>query len=72
MKFYSVCSISHCQVYVEVVDINDSAPRFPHHRVTLTLSEMAAVGSVFALPAASDADSLANGIMRYALQQADR
>ncbi|XP_063068927.1 protocadherin-8 [Engraulis encrasicolus] len=52
-------------VEVEVKDINDNSPHFPHTETTIEISENAAVGSRFPLDAAEDADVGSNYIQSY-------
>jgi len=59
------------QVWVEIVDVNDNAPRFPEDRIVHQLSEATAVGSTFVVPPASDPDSRRNGVARYELRPSD-
>jgi len=56
---------------VEIVDVNDNAPRFPEARLVHQLSEATEVGSTFVVPAAADPDSRRNGVARYELQPTD-
>ena len=55
---------------MEIVDVNDNAPRFPEDRIVHQLSEAAEVGSTFVVPAAVDPDSRRNGVARYELRPA--
>ena len=59
------------QVWVEIVDVNDNAPRFPEDRIVHQLSEATEVGSTFVVPSAFDPDSRRNGVARYELRPAD-
>ncbi|KAL2081663.1 hypothetical protein ACEWY4_023516 [Coilia grayii] len=52
-------------VEVEVKDINDNSPQFPHTETTIEISENAAVGSRFPLDAAEDSDVGSNYIQSY-------
>lgn len=52
---------------VEIEDVNDHAPEFPQPRVTLEISEDAAVNSTFNLAAAMDQDMGQNGVQGYSL-----
>jgi len=56
---------------VEIVDVNDNAPRFPEDRIVHQLSEATEVGSTFVVPAAVDPDSRRNGVARYELRPAE-
>jgi len=58
-------------VWVEIVDENDNAPRFPEDRIVHQLSEATEVGSTFVVPAAGDPDSRRYGVERYELRPAD-
>jgi len=53
------------RVRVEILDVNDHAPVFPRPAITLSLPESAAVGTTLHVPAAFDADSRENGMIRY-------
>lgn len=55
------------KVIVEIVDINDNAPKFRESRITLPINEAAVVGSAYIVPTASDTDSPTNGVQRYEL-----
>uniref|UniRef100_A0AAY4EM86 Protocadherin-16 n=1 Tax=Denticeps clupeoides TaxID=299321 RepID=A0AAY4EM86_9TELE len=46
----------HIEVSITLNDINDHAPSFPKHRVSLKIPEQAAVGTRFPLEPATDAD----------------
>jgi len=65
-RYGAVCE----QVWVEIYDVNDNAPRFPEDRIVHQLSEAAEVGSTFVVPAAVDPDSRRNGVARYELRPA--
>ena len=56
------------KVILEVLDVNDNAPKFGEssHDV-LSISESASVGATFLLPSATDADSPQFGVSRYEL-----
>lgn len=56
---------SSVSVRVEVLDVNDNAPRWPEDPVLITVTEDAAVGSVVYNFTASDADAEANSELRY-------
>lgn len=56
---------------MEIVDVNDNAPRFPEDRIVHQLSEATEVGSTFVVPAAADPDSRRNGVARYELRPDD-
>lgn len=55
------------KVIIEIIDVNDNAPRFRESRITLPINEAAAVGSAYIVPTASDTDSPTNGVQRYEL-----
>ena len=59
------------QVWVEIKDLNDNAPRFPEDRIVHQLSEATEVGSTFVVPPAFDPDSRPNGVARYELRPDD-
>ncbi|XP_035507317.1 protocadherin-8 isoform X2 [Scophthalmus maximus] len=52
-------------VEVEVKDVNDNSPEFPHRESTVEMSESAAVGSRVPLDPAADADVGSNYIQSY-------
>ncbi|XP_049642456.1 protocadherin gamma-A11-like [Suncus etruscus] len=56
-------------VEVEIVDINDNAPRFQEEGIEIKISEQATPGSRFPLPIARDADVGVNSLLRYQLSQ---
>ncbi|KAF0763784.1 protein dachsous [Aphis craccivora] len=56
---------SSVSVRVEVLDVNDNAPRWSEDPVLITVTEDAAVGSVVYNFTASDADAEANAELRY-------
>lgn len=58
---------SSVSVRVEVLDVNDNAPRWPDDPVTVPVVEDAVVGSVVYNFTATDADSEANAEIRYAV-----
>jgi len=60
---------SSVSVRVEVLDVNDNAPRWPDDPVVVTVAEDAAVGSVVYNFTASDADADANAELRYTVVQ---
>jgi len=55
------------RVRVKIVDVNDNAPVFPRPAVSLNLPESAAIGTSLHIPAAFDADSGVNGLVRYVI-----
>jgi len=55
------------RVRVEIVDVNDNAPTFPQPSLSLSVQESSAVGTSLHVPAAHDADSGVNGLIRYVL-----
>lgn len=60
---------SSVSVRVEVLDVNDNAPRWLEDPVTVTVAEDTAVGSVVYNFTAADADSEANSELRYSTVQ---
>jgi len=59
-------------VTLTIVDINDHDPVFPSSSPrVIEVVESAQVGTRFALPAATDADSARYGVRRYALREAE-
>ena len=58
------------KMVVTVLDINDNAPSFPMPKMTLAITEAAAVGTTLLLPSASDPDTLQFGVREYSLQSA--
>ncbi|ESO05099.1 hypothetical protein HELRODRAFT_78584, partial [Helobdella robusta] len=52
---------------INILDINDNSPKFPLPTYHVTVPEDAAIGDLFPLPLATDADSPANGIFEYRL-----
>lgn len=60
---------SSVSVRVEVLDVNDNAPRWPDDPVTVVVAEDAVVGSVVYNFTASDADADANAELRYTVVQ---
>lgn len=58
------------RVIVEIIDINDNAPRFRETTVHVPINEAAAVGSTYVLPTAVDADGRRFGVRRYELETA--
>lgn len=54
-------------VKIEVADVNDNAPRWPHDPVELQVSESLSVGSIIHNFTATDADSGTNGELQYRL-----
>ncbi|XP_048189579.1 LOW QUALITY PROTEIN: protocadherin-18 [Perognathus longimembris pacificus] len=59
-------------IEVEVLDINDNAPRFARPVIALEISESAAVGTRLPLDSASDPDVGDNALHTYALSDNDR
>ncbi|XP_072120303.1 protocadherin gamma-A3-like [Mobula birostris] len=53
--------------HVDVLDVNDNAPRFPDSRFILEISEVAAPGTHFALECAQDPDVGTNSVQSYQL-----
>eukprot|EP00061_Rhincodon_typus_P004373 g22419.t1 len=58
-------NVYHFQV--EILDVNDNAPRFPKSQFRLEISEVAALGTRFALECAFDPDVGANSVQSYQL-----
>ncbi|XP_038652274.1 protocadherin-10-like isoform X36 [Scyliorhinus canicula] len=54
-------------VEVELVDVNDNAPRFPNSQLRLKISELAPAGARFALEYAHDPDFGTNSLQTYQL-----
>ncbi|GCC29831.1 hypothetical protein chiPu_0008273 [Chiloscyllium punctatum] len=52
---------------VEILDVNDNAPRFPNSQFRLKISELAAPGARFALEYAHDPDVGTNSVQTYQL-----
>ena len=55
------------KIQVEVLDINDSPPRFPQNEFNLEISESTLQDTSFTIPTAVDLDSPPNGVRRYTL-----
>ncbi|KAM6455396.1 protocadherin alpha-C2-like isoform 1-T1 [Liasis olivaceus] len=55
------------EVEVEVLDINDNAPRFPRQEYRLEISESAVPGSRFPIEGAQDPDVGSNSVQNYYL-----
>lgn len=55
------------QVEVEVLDINDNPPRFPHPQYRLRISESAVLGARFPIEGAQDPDVGSNSVQSYRL-----
>ncbi|XP_075915662.1 protocadherin-17-like [Petromyzon marinus] len=58
-------------VRVDVLDVNDHAPRFPAESALLEITESAAAGTRFTLDGAHDPDAGANALRRYAMEPDD-
>lgn len=58
---------SSVSVRVEVLDVNDNAPRWPDDPVTVTVAEDTAAGTVVYNFTATDADADANAELRYSV-----
>ncbi|CAJ1058682.1 protocadherin gamma-A3-like [Xyrichtys novacula] len=54
-------------ITIEVLDVNDNAPTFQNSHLEFEISELAALGSRFALESADDADVGQNGLQSYIL-----
>lgn len=64
----------HLQLYhvqVEILDVNDHAPRFPRAVIPLEISETAAVGTRVPLDIAADPDVGENALSTYTLSASD-
>nr|XP_032810919.1 protocadherin-10 isoform X2 [Petromyzon marinus] len=59
------------RVHVDVLDVNDHAPRFPAESALLEITESAAAGTRFLLEGARDPDAGANALRRYAMEPDD-
>jgi len=57
------------KVVLSVVDINDNSPSFPQRRVSVEVSEGAALGTRLPLPAAVDLDHAQYSVQRYELTE---
>ncbi|XP_046907516.1 protocadherin gamma-A10-like isoform X9 [Hypomesus transpacificus] len=55
------------RVTVEILDVNDHAPAFPHKDIQFEISESATVGAQFPLKNAEDDDVGLNGLQDYVL-----
>ncbi|XP_060771886.1 protocadherin-18a isoform X3 [Neoarius graeffei] len=58
-------------VQVEILDVNDHAPRFPRAVIPLEISETAAVGTRVPLDSAADPDVGENALSTYTLSPSD-
>ncbi|XP_041705657.2 protocadherin-19-like isoform X6 [Coregonus clupeaformis] len=56
-----------CVIKVEIVDLNDNAPRFPTNHIDIEISENASPGTRFPLEGASDPDSGIFGVQSYSI-----
>ncbi|XP_077433269.1 protocadherin alpha-C2-like isoform X1 [Vanacampus margaritifer] len=54
-------------IEVDILDVNDNAPRFPHSQYLLEVSESALTGSKFHIEAAQDPDDGSNSVKQYRL-----
>ncbi|NXF94696.1 PCDGE protein, partial [Eubucco bourcierii] len=59
--------VSHCEVELEVLDVNDNAPEVSLTSVSSPMPEDAPIGTVVALVKVRDRDSGENGQVRYEL-----
>nr|XP_015205173.1 PREDICTED: protocadherin beta-3-like [Lepisosteus oculatus] len=59
------------RVTVEILDINDNAPKFPKNEIKLEISESAAPGARFLLGSAQDPDVGINTLQNYILTPLD-
>ncbi|XP_051514945.1 protocadherin-19-like isoform X3 [Myxocyprinus asiaticus] len=64
-------SMEICVIKIEIIDVNDNAPRFPTNHINIEISENAAPGTRFPLEGASDLDSGSNGIQIYTITPND-
>ncbi|XP_059371841.1 protocadherin-19-like isoform X1 [Carassius carassius] len=64
-------SMEICVIKIEIIDVNDNAPRFPTSHIDIEISENAAPGTRFPLEGASDPDSGSNGIQTYTITPND-
>ncbi|XP_051019092.1 protocadherin beta-6-like [Acomys russatus] len=55
------------QTDLELTDINDHSPEFPHREMLLTIPESAQPGTVFSLKAAQDPDIGSNAVQNYSV-----
>ncbi|XP_051936007.1 protocadherin alpha-C2-like isoform X2 [Hippocampus zosterae] len=55
------------KVEVDILDVNDNAPSFPHLEYLLEVSESALTGSKFHIEAAQDPDDGSNSVKQYRL-----
>ncbi|XP_059102803.1 protocadherin beta-8-like isoform X2 [Peromyscus eremicus] len=53
------------QTDLQITDINDHAPEFPHREMLLKITESAQPGTVFPLKAAQDSDIGSNAVQNY-------
>ncbi|XP_055783216.1 protocadherin-19 isoform X6 [Salvelinus fontinalis] len=60
-------SMEICVIKVEIVDLNDNAPRFPTKHIDIEISENASPGTRFPLEGASDPDSGIFGVQSYSI-----
>uniref|UniRef100_A0A674ADY3 Protocadherin-19 n=1 Tax=Salmo trutta TaxID=8032 RepID=A0A674ADY3_SALTR len=60
-------SMEICVIKVEIVDLNDNAPRFPTNHIDIEISENASPGTRFPLEGASDPDSGIFGVQSYSI-----
>ncbi|XP_062856614.1 protocadherin-19 isoform X2 [Trichomycterus rosablanca] len=64
-------SMEICAIKIEILDINDNAPRFPTSHIEIEISENAAPGTRFPLEGASDPDAGSNGVQTYTITPND-
>lgn len=64
-------SMEICVIKIEILDVNDNAPRFPTSHIDIEISENAAPGTRFPLEGASDPDSGNNGVQTYTITTND-
>uniref|UniRef100_A0A0N5CCX9 Cadherin n=1 Tax=Strongyloides papillosus TaxID=174720 RepID=A0A0N5CCX9_STREA len=53
------------RVIIQLLNVNDNAPKFPVDHITLEISEYARLNSQLALPLATDADEGVYGVQKY-------
>ncbi|XP_067374425.1 protocadherin gamma-C5-like [Channa argus] len=57
------------RVEVEILDINDNAPRFPSNDITLEIAESTGLGVRFPLESAKDPDGGSNSVKSYTISK---
>ncbi|XP_062381368.1 protocadherin alpha-3-like [Sardina pilchardus] len=71
LKFVLESPLEIHYVTVDVVDVNDHAPRFPQNETRLEISESALAGARYQLQAAHDPDGSVNSVQTYKLSSND-